>query len=94
MDNINIGIRDNLLYKRDCSYKTSEKILIQINHNTLAIVNKGKELAEPMENYYKPFHTSKQGLGLGIYIVKSILDIHQMKLDYLYSEGENCFRIR
>ena len=75
-------------------YKTSEKILIQINHNTLAIVNKGNELDEPMENYYKPFHTSKQGLGLGIYIVKSILDIHQMKLDYLYSEGENCFRIR
>ena len=75
-------------------YKSNEKILIQINHKKLAIVNKGNQLEEPMENYYKPFHTSKKGLGLGLYIVKSILDIHHKHLTYRYEEGENIFTIQ
>jgi len=75
-------------------YKSDAKIIVQINNKKLAIVNKGEELEEPMENYYKPFHTSKQGLGLGLYIVKSILDIHQKELVYRYEEGENIFVIQ
>jgi len=74
-------------------YKTVTKVIVQANNQKLAIVNKGPQLEEPMENYYKPFHTSKQGLGLGLYIVKSILDIHHKKLDYRYENGENIFTI-
>ncbi len=74
-------------------YKSSEKIIVQINNHKIAIVNKGEALSEPMDNYYKPFHTSKQGLGLGLYIVKSILDIHKMKIFYKHEEGENIFTI-
>ncbi len=74
-------------------YKTETKIIVQMNNHKLAIVNKGPKLEEPMENYYKPFHTSKQGLGLGLYIVKSILDIHHKKLAYRYENGENIFTI-
>jgi len=75
-------------------YKSKAKIIVQINNKKLAIVNKGTELKEPMENYYEPFHTSKQGLGLGLYIVKSILDIHKKELVYRYKEGENIFVIQ
>jgi two-component system OmpR family sensor kinase len=57
-------------------------------------MNLGETLKEPLENYFKPFHTSKKGLGLGLYIVKSILDIHSMELDYLYKEGANWFRVK
>lgn len=74
-------------------YKTVTKVIVQANNQKLAIVNQGPQLEEPMENYYKPFHTSKQGLGLGLYIVKSILDIHHKKLDYRYENGENIFTI-
>ena len=74
-------------------YKTEPKILVQLNNHKIAIVNSGSPLNEPMEDYYKPFHTSKQGLGLGLYIVKSILDIHKMKLEYNYEDGKNIFTV-
>jgi two-component system OmpR family sensor kinase len=75
-------------------YSTDKHIVVVISENTLEIINNAEALNEPLENYFKPFHTSKKGLGLGLYIVKSILDIHQMHLDYLYTEGANWFRIK
>jgi len=72
-------------------YAKDKKVLVQINNHKIAIVNTGEKLGEPLENYFKPFHTSKKGLGLGLYIVKSILDIHQMELKYDHKDGENIF---
>ena len=75
-------------------YSTDKHVTVIISEQCLEIMNKGEKLSEPLENYFKPFHTSKKGLGLGLYIIKSILDIHQMHLDYLYTEGDNWFRVR
>lgn len=72
-------------------YSTDKHITVIIDNNQLKIINKGEALKEPLENYFKPFHASKKGLGLGLYIVKSILDIHQMKLDYQHKDQENIF---
>jgi len=74
-------------------YADDKKVLVQINHQKLAIINHGTPLQEALENYFKPFHTSKKGLGLGLYIVKSILDIHQKKLQYRHEDGKNIFMI-
>jgi len=74
-------------------YSVDKHITVIIGENKLKIVNKGEALKEPLENYFKPFHTSKKGLGLGLYIVKSILDIHQMRLDYQHKEKENIFTV-
>ncbi len=74
-------------------YSTDKQITVIIDDNTLKIMNKGEALKEPLENYFKPFHTSKQGLGLGLYIVKSILDIHQMELEYRHEDGQNIFTV-
>jgi len=74
-------------------YSTDKHITVIINTNKLVIINKGEALKEPLENYFKPFHTSKKGLGLGLYIVKSILDIHQMELHYTYENGQNIFTV-
>jgi len=75
-------------------YSHNKCVTVIISEAGIEIMNEGEKLQEPLENYYKPFHTSKKGLGLGLYIVKSILDIHEMQLDYLYKEGANWFRIK
>ena len=74
-------------------YSTDKQITVIIDNNKLRIMNQGEALKEPVEHYFKPFHTSKQGLGLGLYIVKSILDIHQMELAYQHEDGQNIFTV-
>ena len=75
-------------------YSTDKHVTVIISLQGLEVMNLGEKLTEPLENYFEPFHTSKKGLGLGLYIVKSILEIHKMKLDYLYTNGANWFRIK
>ena len=72
-------------------YSTDKHITIIMDNKQLKIINQAEALKEPLENYFKPFHTSKKGLGLGLYIVKSILDIHKMELHYNHKEGKNVF---
>jgi len=74
-------------------YSIDKHIIVHIGNKKLNIINIGEALIEPLENYFEPFHTSKKGLGLGLYIVKSILDIHQKELHYRYEEGKNIFTV-
>ena len=74
-------------------YSTDKHITVDIEDNELTITNNGEALKGPLEDYFKPFHASKKGLGLGLYIVKSILDIHQMELHYHYEDGKNIFTV-
>jgi two-component system OmpR family sensor kinase len=74
-------------------YSTDKHITIIIDNDQIQIINQAEALKEPLENYFKPFHTSKKGLGLGLYIVKSILDIHNMELHYRHEEGKNIFMV-
>lgn len=74
-------------------YSTDKHITVVIENKSLKITNKGEALQEPLENYFKPFHASKKGLGLGLYIVKSILDIHHMELYYRHEDGQNIFTV-
>jgi two-component system OmpR family sensor kinase len=74
-------------------YSQTKRVNIVIDDKTLIVSNHGDPLSESIEHYYAPFHTSRNGLGLGLYIVKSILDIHKMGLSYVYKQGENRFVI-
>lgn len=74
-------------------YSIDKHIVVVINEDKIEIRNNAEALNEPLENYFKPFHTSKKGLGLGLYIVKSILDIHHMELRYTHEDGENIFTV-
>jgi two-component system OmpR family sensor kinase len=74
-------------------YSSDKKVHICINKSHISISNKAEPLSGDIAEYFKPFHQSKGGLGLGIYIVKHILDMHNMKLVYLHKDGVNSFTI-
>jgi two-component system OmpR family sensor kinase len=74
-------------------YSSDKKVHICIDQKHITISNNGHKLKGDINDYYKPFHHTQGGLGLGIYIVKHILDMHDMKLVYLHKDGVNSFTI-
>jgi len=74
-------------------YSPDHHVAILIDDHKIVISNSGNKLADDLDSYFAPFHASEKGLGLGLYIVKSILDMHQLDLEYHYEEGRNIFSI-
>ena len=78
-------------------YSHNDKITINVQEHSISFLNKGKKLEYDLEQYYEPFfsdHTNKkESFGLGLYIIKSILDVHNFQLDYTYKNEENKFTI-
>ena len=74
-------------------YAHDKRAVVCIDTDTVSIINKADKLPKPLSHYFEPFHSSTGGLGLGLYIVKSILDIHAMALEYRHEKGNNIFTI-
>ena len=74
-------------------YSPDHHVDILIDGNHLTISNRGKELPGNFEEYFQPFHHSSGGLGLGLYIVKSILDMHEAAFGYRHDQGVNYFTV-
>jgi len=74
-------------------YSPDRQVSILIRQPKIVISNRGDPLPAPIQEYFTPFHASKNGLGLGLYIVKNILDIHGMELEYRYEEGMVIFTV-
>lgn len=77
-------------------YSENHQVKVVVK-DSIEVHSRGNMLKRPLEEYFKPFHNeadkSKQGMGLGLYIVKSVLDMHEMKFDYKYVDGVNVFSI-
>ncbi|QKE30070.1 two-component system sensor histidine kinase [Arcobacter acticola] len=77
-------------------YAISYPIQIDVNLNTISVSNKGKELSKQLEYYLKPFTqelSQRDGFGLGLSIVKKIIDKHDFRLEYSYKDESNIFKI-
>ena len=77
-------------------YATSYPIQIDVKLNTISVSNKGKELSKQLEYYLKPFTqelSQRDGFGLGLSIVKKIIDRHDFRLEYSYRNESNIFKI-
>ena len=77
-------------------YAISYPIQIDVNLNTISVSNKGKELSKQLEYYLKPFTqelSQRDGFGLGLSIVKKIIDRHDFRLEYSYRNESNIFKI-
>ena len=78
-------------------YATSYPITIEVNKNRISVLNKGEKLSKELEYYLKPFTqelSQRDGFGLGLSIVKKILDRHDFRITYEYKDHSNIFRIR
>ena len=78
-------------------YATDKKVKIEVLDMQIKISNKAEALPMSMEEYFKPFHNDTKhqgGLGLGIYIVKSIIDLHEESLSYEHKKGCVIFTIK
>jgi len=75
-------------------YSSDNSVTISLNRDEITISNKGEVLSQDIDNYFTPFHQSKNGLGLGLYIVKSILDIFHMRLEYNHKDSTNYFIVK
>lgn len=78
-------------------YSNDGKVEILQEDEKISFISSGQKLEKPFEEYFTPFHNTTKsknhGMGLGLYIVKSILDLHDMKFEYEYEDGKNIFII-
>ncbi len=78
-------------------YSNDKKVIVKEESNQLLIISNGKELQKPLQEYYKPFHADvknkNHGMGLGLYIVHSILEMQNMHLEYTYKDKQNIFTV-
>ncbi len=67
------------------TYKNSGHIVLSISDNGLGI---GAEYKEKMFSMFKRFHNHVEGSGVGLYIVKKIIDNHGGKIEVESEKGK------
>jgi len=77
----------------DNAIKHGSNLSIEYKNGSICFLSKGKKLEKSLEYYTQEFTSQNSGFGLGLYIVKEILKMHNMDLKYSYRDGLNIFCI-
>jgi len=105
-ENIRLNVDFNLfciaiknLLDNGIKYSKEKTVTVKTQQNSIVFQNKGDRLAYPLESYFEPFFKgdnikSNQSFGLGLYIVKHILDANGYELEYVYENGVNRFIVK
>lgn len=75
-------------------YSTDSHVKISIKNNELVFESRGECISRPLQYYIEPFtkeNPSKNSFGLGLYLVDSILKVHNQVLAHEYENGVNRF---
>jgi len=78
-------------------YSPNKKVLLKTTHNSIEVISEGEILKHPLSFYTEPFSQEEKrnsGFGLGLYIVKNILDKLHLGFKYRYEDGNNIFVIK
>ncbi len=87
------------LFENSVKFKSEGSVAVcSFNEGILSVKNLGEELEQPIERYFEPFFKetsirNANGMGLGLYLAKKVLEIQGLKLVYKHRDGENCFTI-
>lgn len=77
-------------------YSDDNKCIVIFTENEIIVKNKASKLEYDIAEYFKPFtrgNNTKPGLGLGLYLIKYICDIHKFNLKYNYENNFHIFRV-
>ena len=78
-------------------YSSDKKVRIICNENKVSVANRGAALAKSFEHYKQAFIRNKDekatGMGLGLYIIDKICELHKFRFEYNYSDGTHYFSI-
>jgi len=93
---ISIAIKN--LIDNALKYKTKGEVEIEVNKNAIMIKNHGEKLSKDLEYYMETFTQEDstrniKGYGLGLNIVKRVLEHHHFSLKYSYIDEQNIFTV-
>jgi len=79
-------------------YSPDNKVRIVHEKGNITFINRGSPWPEgrTLETLIEPFSQNQptsQGFGLGLYIIKSILDAHALRLSHQFVSGEHFFSV-
>ncbi|EQB39836.1 histidine kinase [Sulfurimonas hongkongensis] len=75
-------------------YSTDSHVKIVMKNDELCFESRGECIAHPLQYYIEPFtkdNPAKNSFGLGLYLVDSILKVHDRVLAHEYENGVNRF---
>ncbi|MBZ7987319.1 ArsS family sensor histidine kinase [Campylobacter canadensis] len=77
-------------------YSIDNTVRVVICASCIRFYNKGEKLDKSLQYYTEPFTQGNRNInsfGLGLYVVKTILEEHKLGLEYSYEQGFNIFSI-
>lgn len=78
-------------------YSDNNSVKVIICMENIKFYNRGKKLDKDLNYYIEPFtqggNKTSNSFGLGLYVVKTILNAHKLELVYNYENGYNIFSI-
>lgn len=86
------------LIENGIKYSTDSTCIVSSDEQAIYFKNQGEKIKASIEEITKPFYrvaktSDSESLGLGLYIVKEILNIHNLALQYAYKDGYNVFSV-